>query len=358
VSRKKKVRTGHRGQCVDIPTEDEATAKTTRIRGYPVREYRGLIFAYLRDGETPEFPRYPDFEEGGELWVEAYTRACNFVNNMENDPVHIPFAHRESALFHNRPVGAKLGHMTQFAATYAFATRPRQFFDSLAGKFDNNCLVLSTRGLLSQTRKDGRTIERHSTVLRGENGKYLGRVWFFRDITAHRQTEAALRDLADHDPLTGVANRRFFLGRFTQEFARARRYERPLSMISFDIDHFKRINDKHGHAAGDEVLKSLCVTCAKLLREVDLLGRLGGEEFAVLLPETALEGAHLIAERLRQFVARQVVTVKNQTIQCTISAGVATLLAADTMIDDQLRRADEALYRAKNGGRNRVEVNS
>ena len=92
------------GQCVEIPTEDAATTKTTRIRSYPVREYLGLIFAYLGEGEAPDFPRYPDFEEGGELWVETYTRACNFVNNMENDPVHIPFAHRESELFHNRPI--------------------------------------------------------------------------------------------------------------------------------------------------------------------------------------------------------------------------------------------------------------
>ncbi|TMA62333.1 MAG: Rieske 2Fe-2S domain-containing protein [Deltaproteobacteria bacterium] len=80
------------GQCVK------------RIRSYPVREYLGLIFAYLGEGEAPDFPRYLDFEEGGELWVETYTRACSFVNNMENDPVHIPFAHRESELFHNRPI--------------------------------------------------------------------------------------------------------------------------------------------------------------------------------------------------------------------------------------------------------------
>ena len=92
------------GQCVEVPTEDESTAKTVRLRTYPVREYLGLIFAYIGEGDAPEFPRYPDFESGGELWVEAYTRACNFVINMENDPVHIPFAHRESELFANKPV--------------------------------------------------------------------------------------------------------------------------------------------------------------------------------------------------------------------------------------------------------------
>ena len=92
------------GQCIEVPTEDDSVAKTVRIRSYPVREYLGLIFAYLGPENTPPFSTYPDFEEGGELWVEAYTRACNFVNNMENDPVHIPFAHRESELFHHRPI--------------------------------------------------------------------------------------------------------------------------------------------------------------------------------------------------------------------------------------------------------------
>src|SRR5258706_6176691 len=91
------------GQCVEVPTEDESTAKTVRLRPYPVREYLGLIFTYIGAGRAPDFPRYPDFESGGELWVEAYTRACNFVINMENDPVHIPFAHRESELFANKP---------------------------------------------------------------------------------------------------------------------------------------------------------------------------------------------------------------------------------------------------------------
>jgi diguanylate cyclase (GGDEF)-like protein len=203
--------------------------------------------------------------------------------------------------------------------------------------------------------RDGRTLERHSTVLRSEHGKYLGRVWFFRDITERKRTETALRELAHHDPLTGVPNRRLFFVSAAREFARARRSQRPLSLISIDIDHFKNINDQYGHAAGDEVLKSLSYTWGRLLREVDLLSRLGGEEFAVLLPDTALVGAHLVAERLRQSVAQHEVTENTEEIRCTISAGVSTLQPADASIDDILRRADESLYRAKKAGRNRVE---
>jgi 5,5'-dehydrodivanillate O-demethylase oxygenase subunit len=91
------------GQCVDMPTEDESSAKSVRIRHYPTEEYLGFIFAYLGDGEPPPLPRYPDFETG-EIWTETYERPCNFFNNLENDPVHIPFAHRESEIFRNRPI--------------------------------------------------------------------------------------------------------------------------------------------------------------------------------------------------------------------------------------------------------------
>jgi 5,5'-dehydrodivanillate O-demethylase len=90
---------------VEVPTEDESTARTIRIKSYPTREYLGLIFGYLGEGDTPLFPRYPDFEKKeGVIWVETYVRPCNFFNNLENDPVHIPFAHRESEIFRNRPI--------------------------------------------------------------------------------------------------------------------------------------------------------------------------------------------------------------------------------------------------------------
>jgi len=90
------------GQCVEMPTEDETTANTVRIRSYPVREYIGLIFAYLGKGEPPPFPRYPEFEKEGTSWIAKYTRPCNFVNNLENDPVHIPFVHKESEIYRFR----------------------------------------------------------------------------------------------------------------------------------------------------------------------------------------------------------------------------------------------------------------
>jgi diguanylate cyclase (GGDEF)-like protein/PAS domain S-box-containing protein len=204
--------------------------------------------------------------------------------------------------------------------------------------------------------KDGRTLERHSTLLRGRDGQYLGRVWFFRDMTAQKSNESALQELARHDPLTGIANRRYFFELAHQEFARAKRNRAPLCIAELDVDHFKRINDQFGHAAGDEMLKALCQGSQHLIRETELFARMGGEEFVVLLPDTRVDGAQQFAERLRAAVARRKLTVGGKEIGCTISIGVASLRSADTQIEDCLRRADDALYRAKEGGRNRVEV--
>lgn len=204
--------------------------------------------------------------------------------------------------------------------------------------------------------KDGRTLERHSTVLRGERGRYLGRVWFFRDVSTHKQMESSLKELAHRDSLTGVANRRYFFERADAEYARSRRYGRVLSIVMIDIDHFKRINDQYGHFRGDEVLKTLCESTKTQLRESDLLARIGGEEFVLLLAETDLSGACIVAERLRRVTTALRVISEGAEIGWTISLGVATLIPADAAIGDCLKRADDALYRAKAAGRNRVET--
>ncbi|MEK9953479.1 MAG: GGDEF domain-containing protein, partial [Curvibacter sp.] len=204
--------------------------------------------------------------------------------------------------------------------------------------------------------KDGRTLERHSTVLRDASGRHLGRVWFFRDISMQKNHEAALIQLARHDPLTGAANRRYFFERCEQEFMRSSRYKTPLSVALIDLDHFKRINDDYGHSTGDEVLRVLSQRIRELLRESDLLARIGGEEFAILMPSTGLAGAALMAERLRMTVAEQASVIAGHTLYLRFSAGVTQLKGKDQSIEDCLRRADEAMYRAKQAGRDRVEA--
>lgn len=177
--------------------------------------------------------------------------------------------------------------------------------------------------------KDGRTLERHSASLWGEQGQLLGRVWFFKDITERKQTEKTLRTLSEQDPLTGVANRRFFMNCADAELIRSRRYRHPLSLILLDIDWFKRINDSHGHATGDAVLKHICAVCRATLRTTDTLGRLGGEEFGVLLPETSSDGAFQVAERLREAIAASPIQLEGFSVSFTVSAGVSTIADQD-----------------------------
>lgn len=174
------------------------------------------------------------------------------------------------------------------------------------------------------------------------------------DITERKATEEALRRLATTDALTGVANRGHFMQRAAAEVERARRYGRALSVVMLDIDHFKHINDRHGHAGGDQVLRAVTTTCAGLVRQQDVLGRLGGEEFALLMPETEIEPAALLAERLRAALAAlRLILISGDDVTLSASFGVSTLDAEDS-VDTLLARADAALYASKNSGRNRV----
>jgi diguanylate cyclase (GGDEF)-like protein len=203
---------------------------------------------------------------------------------------------------------------------------------------------------------DGRTLERHSRALWGMGYRYLGRVWFFRDITERKNHERQLEELSNRDPLTGVANRRHFFERAEAELARSRRFSHELAFLMVDIDRFKGINDHWGHAAGDRVLRDLCAAAEEVLRREDLVGRLGGEEFAVLVPETGLDGAAALAERLRAHVAERKVPAERKAIRYTVSIGVAELAPGEGALEAALERADAALYAAKRAGRDRVRT--
>jgi diguanylate cyclase (GGDEF)-like protein len=174
------------------------------------------------------------------------------------------------------------------------------------------------------------------------------------DITPQKRLEERLRELAMHDELTGLYNRRHFIELAESELARVRRTGTPLSLAMVDIDHFKRVNDVFGHAVGDLALKELAVAMRETLRGSDVPARFGGEEFVLLLTDTALEGALSVTERLRERVGRTEVRVADDRVaRFTISAGVAELGPGEAF-ESLLARADEALYRAKDEGRNRI----
>lgn len=158
--------------------------------------------------------------------------------------------------------------------------------------------------------------------------------------------------LAKTDGLTGLLNRRSLFEVATQEFSRARRYNRIISILMLDIDHFKRINDTYGHPVGDAVIQEVASILKETLRETDFIGRYGGEEFAVILPETTLEQASEVAERIRYRIHEQTITNEFNSLQVTVSLGIATLKAEMNSVEEMLKQADQALYQAKSNGRN------
>ena len=176
----------------------------------------------------------------------------------------------------------------------------------------------------------------------------LGAVMMANEAIIRRTTWAA-----EHDHLTGAWSRRAFFGLGEREHERAHRNGNPLSVLVFDVDHFKAINDTHGHAAGDQVLADIVLRTEAAIRSLDACARLGGEEFAVLLPDTTLGTARLVAERLRAALDRSAGDAAADSIQYTVSIGLAGLAPGESLAA-LLKRADAALYAAKAGGRNRV----
>ena len=172
-----------------------------------------------------------------------------------------------------------------------------------------------------------------------------------------KRAKEKLLQLATTDELTEIANRRYFMDRLKNEFDRAKRYESRYSLLMIDIDYFKSINDNHGHKGGDKVLQSAASVMKKSLKTSDVIGRVGGEEFSVILPETDIKAALFIAERLRKRVEETAVVHDEEQIFITVSIGVSQSLNGDQSVDDIYIRSDSAMYTAKKNGKNRVETN-
>ena len=313
------------------------------------------------DGHNPGAPpvlRWVDDKK----YLTAHTRM--HARNAESDlgwhivarmPVDIAFAEAEQAVQRALLGGLVAALIAAFLAWLA-ARRLSEDLDALARAARD--LEAGKPGAEIPAAQSSREVRRLSSALRRMTHRLLAANEAMEAQVQLRtqQLEDANRELdlqARSDPLTGLLNRRGFDAQMTYALALARRSGRPLSLITLDVDHFKRINDTHGHDVGDEVLQRLAHTLAQRLRDSDVVARLGGEEFAALLPDTDLEGARAIAQAL---VDAQAALTDPVVGRITVSAGVSTLRGADDTAQRLLRRGDEALYEAKGQGRNRVVV--
>ncbi|WKZ41328.1 MAG: diguanylate cyclase [Anaerolineales bacterium] len=224
-------------------------------------------------------------------------------------------------------------------------------------RVDRDSLSMANTSVVFELRK-GETIayvEMRATPIMDYKDRKVGRLVVLHDITRLKNTQNELKLLATRDSLTGVINRGHFMELAEREILRAKRYKRKLSLIMMDLDYFKNVNDTYGHQAGDHVLVELANLCGHMIRKIDVFARLGGEEFALLLPEIDGQAALQLAERLRSSFASMTMDVDSRPFNVTISMGVTEFERyGGDRLEEMLHRADRALYHAKETGRNRV----
>jgi diguanylate cyclase (GGDEF)-like protein/PAS domain S-box-containing protein/putative nucleotidyltransferase with HDIG domain len=329
----------HEARVEETTTVDaDGTRRVHHVVRYPVREADGTLvglgsFAIDVTDRHAAAREVREAREQAALVVEAMSEG--FALTVDGVLTSVNGALCELTGF---PREALLGTRAPFPFTPADAAPPRE---GEAGRLEADL-----------QRADGSRFVAEVTTCaaRDEDGVLLGHVHTVRDVSARRRYEAELERLASQDPLTGLANVRVLHERLEGEVARARRYDRPLSVVVLDIDHFKRVNDLHGHPAGDVVLRRVAQTLQGVARNGELLARVGGEEFVWLLPEADGRGAFAAADRARRAIERLDLDGVGRV---TVSAGVCDLEEA---LDSQdlLKRADSALYAAKRFGRDRV----
>lgn len=201
--------------------------------------------------------------------------------------------------------------------------------------------------------EDGQVLEQYTCPV-FENGELIGQLWRYRDVTDQVRAEENLKTLAITDDLTGLWNRRYFMERGIVEVGMMGRTGLPLSLLFIDLDYFKCVNDTYGHIVGDDVLNFVANMLRTNVRSTDLIARLGGEEFCILLPDTNAEASVQLAEKLRAYFDEHSCLVDDEQIRCTISVGAATYTSDMCSFEELLAKADQACYQAKDNGRNCV----
>ena len=289
--------------------------------------------------------------------TKSETHLRQFKAAVEQSSASILIADRKGIITYANPA---LARITQYTLDEVLG-RPANMFRSAEtpeGTFRAMGEMVSSgqswRGELLNKSKDGAAHWQDVSIspVTDANGRITHFVAVGDEISERKKLEQELRYLATVDPLTGLLNRRSFFSLAEQEIVRLRRQSDFLAVAMLDVDHFKTINDVYGHRAGDDVLRALAESCTDSMRERDFMGRLGGEEFACVLPGTSMEQAMLAAERLRTAISRKKIRLADgKEVSITVSIGVATFQPTDTSIETVLHRADLALYRAKMDGR-------
>ena len=280
---------------------------------------------------------------------------------------HFITAGSESPLFHNEGYATYDRGLTgwvirhgETAISPAGVLDARQSFERLPGGGSSEADAIVVVPITAGHRVAGTL----TVIRKAEQGDFNDREVALLEAMADQASLAisqarlheTMKRLATTDDLTGLPNRRQLHDQGRQAFARTRRHQRSFAVAVIDLDHFKRINDRHGHAIGDEVLRQFAVRARTCIRGVDILGRVGGEEFALLLPEADPTAACAVADRLRSSVAEAPFPTERGTLEITVTIGVALATAETASLDDIFERADAALYRGKEEGRNRVVV--
>jgi diguanylate cyclase (GGDEF)-like protein len=280
-----------------------------------------------------------DGTEEGIIVLDADLNA-QFMNRSVRSLMQVP-----EELADSRPSYATL--VAEARRTGTFDSPPEKLDALLARRIE---LVRSGDPTPHDLRmKDGRHIRSRCATL--PSGSRMLTYW---DVTDLIRNAEQLEQLASFDTMTGLFNRRHFLALAEAEWDRFQRYHRSLTMLKLDIDHFKRVNDRYGHAIGDDVIRSIARECLDSKRGPDLVGRVGGEEFALLLPETDLVQAGVVAERIRSNVGAQTIANPRGGFRVTVSIGMAPATLSMSGIHALMHAADRALHRAKEMGRNRV----
>ncbi len=233
----------------------------------------------------------------------------------------------------------------------------RSLTDSFRNSSEPSRYMQNREVSIQGLRANGSEFPVNVSILKSGGDSNTSLVAIIRDVTEQKKLEEDLKQLASTDPLTGILNRRTFLPRAEEEYVRAKRYGRPMSFAMIDIDFFKAINDTYGHAAGDQAICHVVDVISSGLRKPDILCRWGGEEFALILTETDEKSALITTQRLRRSVQDSPLlldTVGETLVQMTVSIGFGGVQSIEDSLDDLFERVDQALYTAKNTGRNKV----